>query len=63
MDSRFGSMYERADAFYRQLGDADTHPLWMGDKMPVWFFVFILRYCTLLRVLQLRDAFTLAPVD
>jgi hypothetical protein len=52
----YEEMYNRANAFYKTFGDEDTHPLWLGPEMPHYFFVFILRYCTLLIVLGTTTA-------
>ena len=55
MDEMYGPMYLRANEFYKTLGDLESHPLWLGSDLPHWFFVFILRYCTLIHVLQERQ--------
>lgn len=52
-DSMYDSMYERANAFYKSLGECpSTHPLWLGAEMPNWFFLFLLQHNTLIFVLR-----------
>lgn len=63
----FKTMYESANAFYKTLGNEQTHALWLGEEMPEYFFIFLLRYCTLLHTLRAwhikQRAFQLAPCD
>ncbi len=53
VDEMYVSMYGRANAFYKSLGECpSTHPLWLGSELPHWFFIFILQHNTLLNALH-----------
>lgn len=63
LERMYEQMYDRANSFYRSLGDEQTHQLWLGEELPHYFFVFLLRYCTLMYALRAVKAYEVAECD